>query len=496
MDGATARSRLVRFSVFEIDLDSGELFKQGRKVKLQGQPFELLLALVGRRGELLTREQLKQAIWPADTVVDFDHGLNRAINKVREALGDSAESPQFIETLPRRGYRFIAAITERSSATAANAVEPPPTATPSSGRQLELGFGVAVLPFKNSGRPDLTALAEGLTQDIVTGLSRFSYLRVLSRNSTGEKAYETGDVRVAARELGARYIMDGNVRQAGTRLRISAQLLDAATGAHLWAESYDRPSRPDALFDLQDDIVPLIVSCVADAQGVLPSSMSEALRNRRPDELTPHEAVLRSFAHFRRLNATEHAAARECLERAVEHAFAPADCWAMLSMLYREEYAHDFNLRPDPLGRALSAAQHAVESAPSNHLAYHALASTLFFKRELQAFRSAAERALVLNPMDGFAAAYLGFLIAYSGDWRRGTTLAEYAMWLNPQHPGWYRFPSFLTPTARAITRAHWNLRSKSICQASGGPTSRSPSATHSRVMLLRRVWHCRTCWH
>src|SRR5690242_16697336 len=107
MNGATKNDRLIRFSVFEVDLVSGELFKQGRKVKLQGQPFRLLIALLGRPGEVLAREELQQRVWLSDTAGDFDHGLNRAINKVREALGDSADSPRFIETVPRRGYRFI-----------------------------------------------------------------------------------------------------------------------------------------------------------------------------------------------------------------------------------------------------------------------------------------------------------------------------------------------------------------------------------------------------
>ena len=120
MNGATKRGRLLRFSVFEVDLDSGELFKQGRKVKLQGQPFDLLLALTERPGAVITREELKQKVWPSDTVVDFDHGLNRAINKVRQALGDSADSPRFVETVPRRGYRFIGSIQTESSA------QPPP----------------------------------------------------------------------------------------------------------------------------------------------------------------------------------------------------------------------------------------------------------------------------------------------------------------------------------------------------------------------------------
>ena len=129
MNGPTKRGRLVRFSVFELDLDSGELFKQGRKVKLQGQPFELLVALLERPGEVVTREELQQKVWPSDTVVDFDRGLNRAINKVREALGDSAESPHFIETLARRGYRFIGSIQQESGPDAPPTETPPPRAS-------------------------------------------------------------------------------------------------------------------------------------------------------------------------------------------------------------------------------------------------------------------------------------------------------------------------------------------------------------------------------
>jgi tetratricopeptide (TPR) repeat protein len=120
-----------------------------------------------------------------------------------------------------------------------------------------------------------------------------------------------------------------------------------------------------------------------------------------------------------------------------------ADAGAMLSMLYREEYTHGFNLKPDPIGRAHAAARPAVEAAASNHLAYHALASAQFFRRELQAFRNSAERAVALNPMDGFTTAYLGSLIAYTGDWERGCGLVERARDLNPHHPGWYWFPSF-----------------------------------------------------
>jgi TolB-like protein/Tfp pilus assembly protein PilF len=306
------------------------------------------------------------------------------------------------------------------------------------------GFWVAVLPFKYSGsNADLTALADGLTEEIVTGLSRFSYLKVISRSSTSRYANESVDVRSAGKELGARYVMEGSLRQAGTKLRLAVQLVDAVSGAHLWAENYERNFSSEAVFELQDDLVPRIVSTVAEWYGVLPHSMSESLRSKGPDQLSPYEAVLRSFGYYERLTAEEHATARAGLERAVQELPGYADGWAMLSMIYGEEHKFGFNAGPDPLERALKAGRRAADAAPSNHFAYLALAQTLFFRKELQTFRGAAERALTLNPMDGYTIAYMGFLISCAGDWEGGRALVDRAMQFNPKHPGWYWFPAF-----------------------------------------------------
>jgi TolB-like protein/tetratricopeptide (TPR) repeat protein len=308
----------------------------------------------------------------------------------------------------------------------------------------EEGFWVAVLPFEYRGaNAEIMAFCEGLSEDIVTGLSRFSYLRVIARSSILRFAHQAVDVRAVGKEVGARYVMEGSLRQAGSTLRLAVQLVDTGSGSHLWAETYDRTFRPEEIFALQDDLVPRIVATVADPRGVLPRTMGEALRGRDPEEMTPYEAMLRSMAYHHRVDVEEHAAARAGLERAIQREPGNADCWAMLSHLYREEYAHGFNLRPDPIGRAFSAARRAVEIAPSNHLAYFALASAQFFQREFQAFRNSAERAIALNPMDGFTAAYLGFQIAYAGDWERGCALAARARQINPHHPGWYWFPAF-----------------------------------------------------
>jgi TolB-like protein len=165
--------------------------------------------------------------------------------------------------------------------------------TPTTGLQevaapVDEGFRVAVLPFKYTGADaDLGAVADGLSEDIVTGLSRFTYLRVITRSSTSRYGNEPTDVRAAGRELGARYVMEGNVRQAGGRLRLAVRLVDAVSGAHLWAESYARPFDPDAVFDLQDDLVARIVSTCADRFGVLARSISDAVRTGEPGRSVP-----------------------------------------------------------------------------------------------------------------------------------------------------------------------------------------------------------------
>jgi adenylate cyclase len=296
-----------------------------------------------------------------------------------------------------------------------------------------------VLPFKYSGaNADLAALAEGLSDEIVTGLSRFSYLRVIARSSTAGYAGQPVDVRIAGKEVGARYVMEGSLRHAGSKLRLAVQVADTVSGAHLWAETYERAFAPESVFEVQDDLVPRIVATVADQYGVLPRGMSEALRSKNANALTPHEAVLRAFSYFSRITREEHAVVRGILEHAVREAPEHADSWAMLSMLYRGEFAQGYNPGPNPLDRALAGAQRAVELAPTQALGHYALATVYFFRKEMTPFRVEAERALTLNPLDASAKAYLGTLIATTGDWERGCEMVESAMQLNPNCPGYF----------------------------------------------------------
>ncbi len=216
----------IRFGVFEVDLRAGELRKQGIKVKLQEQPLQVLQILLENPGEVVTREELQQKIWPSDTFVDFDHGLYNAIKRLREALGDSAETPHYVETLARRGYRFIGRLDHA------------PTSIPSSIRSL------AVLPLENLSRdPEQEYFAEGMTEALITTLAKIGELRVVSRTSIMLYKGVRKPLREIAQELQVDAIIEGTVLRAADRVRITAQLIDAAKETHLWAESYERDLR-------------------------------------------------------------------------------------------------------------------------------------------------------------------------------------------------------------------------------------------------------------
>jgi TolB-like protein/predicted Ser/Thr protein kinase len=311
--------------------------------------------------------------------------------------------------------------------------------------RLDEGFWVAVLPFKHRGSdPGLEALAEGLTEEIVTGLSRFSYLRVVTRSSSSQYAGEAIGVRAVGRALGAAYVLEGSLRQAGSVLRVAVQLVDASTGAHLWSESFDRDLSGLNAFQAQDQIADRVVSTVADPYGVLARSMATTTRSKMPEDLTPYEAVLRFFLYQQRVSAEDHRVTRAALEHAVELASGSADAWAGLAVILLDEYRHGFDPRPGSLDRALEAANRAVDADPTNQLAYSSLAQIHFYRRETGAFRATAERAFALNRRDGNTLADLGLRFGDSGDWPRCLELTRAAMALNPHHPGWYRFGEFL----------------------------------------------------
>lgn len=314
MSQAPQRNRALRFAAFEVDLRAGELRKHGLRIRLQDQPFQILAMLLEQPGEMVTREELRQRLWPADTFVDFDHSLNTAINKLREALSDSAENPRYIETLPRRGYRFLAAVevvhreaapapTEASPAPAAE--ELLPAAQPSQGRERQwLGRAIvaavavivvvllianrqtlrdwfsggrsqriesiAVLPLENlSGDPEQEYFADGMTDALITNLTRIGSLRVISRTSSMQYKKARKTLPQIAKELKVDGIIEGTVQRAGNQVRISVQLLHGPTDTHLWASDYER--------DLSD---------IVTLQREMARAVAEEIRIR----LTPEES--------------------------------------------------------------------------------------------------------------------------------------------------------------------------------------------------------------
>jgi len=283
MGPAVPTPRTIRFGVFEIDVRSGELRKQGRKIRLEGQPVNILICLLENPGELVTREELHRRLWPADTYVNFEHGLNAAVKRLRRALNDSADNPRFVETLPRRGYRFLAPVRadpgediriveEIPPAKSDSASEEPPAGEKHHrvppqwlldwkklGIALLLVFAIltawmlrptnsrppvirslAVLPLENlSHDPAQEYFADGMTDELITELGQISGLRVISRTSVMTYKGVRKSLPQIARELNVETVVEGTVLRSGDQVRITAQLIQAAADKQLWAQSYE-----------------------------------------------------------------------------------------------------------------------------------------------------------------------------------------------------------------------------------------------------------------
>ncbi|HEV2101540.1 MAG TPA: winged helix-turn-helix domain-containing protein [Candidatus Acidoferrum sp.] len=248
----------IRFGEYEVDLRAGEVRRDGAKIRLQEQPFRVLQILLERSGEVVTREELQKQIWPEDTFVAFDTGLNNAVKRLREALGDSADAPHLIETLPRRGYRFIGKLRRSESVPAGIA-------------------SLAVLPLENlSGDPEQEYFADGLTEVLITNLAKISALRVISRTTAMQYQGVRKSLPEIARELGVDAIVEGTVQRFAERVRISAQLIQASSDTHLWAESYER--------DLRDVLG-------------LQAEVARAIASEIQVKLTPREQIQLTSAH-------------------------------------------------------------------------------------------------------------------------------------------------------------------------------------------------------
>jgi TolB-like protein/Flp pilus assembly protein TadD len=287
MSAPAPSDRVLRFGTFELNIRTGELRKKGVKLRLQGQPLQVLETLLKHAGDLVTRDELRAEIWPADTFVDFDHSLHNAIARIRETLGDSAETPRFIETLPRRGYRFIEAVHEVPTAGST----PLPSRTSPDARPIH---ALAVLPLENlSGDPAHDYFADGMTEALITSLAKIKALRVISRTSAMQYRGARKSLPHIARELNVDAVMEGSVIRAGDRVRIAAQLVHATTDQHLWAESYDRDFRD--ILSLQSEIARKIAD---EVRIVLTPEERASLNSVRQVNPEAHEWYLKARYHW------------------------------------------------------------------------------------------------------------------------------------------------------------------------------------------------------
>jgi TolB-like protein/DNA-binding winged helix-turn-helix (wHTH) protein/Tfp pilus assembly protein PilF len=324
----------ILFRNFELDLTSGELHKNGQKVPLPPKAFEVLCCLVERPGEVVTRDDLRARLWTADTFVEFDDSLNHAVKKLRQALGDSAENPEFIQTLPRHGYRFIASTNGHStpeptqkpkrhfpapllvSALALLAIMAALFASNVGGLRRRLTGGsrepairsLAVLPLSNlTGDPQQEYFVDGMTDALITDLAKIRGVKVISRTSVMQFKDVKKPLPEIAQALGVDGILEGSVQRSGGRVRITAQLIRAASDTHLWAETYERDTRD--VLTLQDEVAQAVAR---EINVALTPEESAHLSRPRPVNPEAYEAYLKGQSHWYWLS-------REHLDAALEY---------------------------------------------------------------------------------------------------------------------------------------------------------------------------------
>jgi TolB-like protein/DNA-binding winged helix-turn-helix (wHTH) protein/Tfp pilus assembly protein PilF len=423
--------RIVRFGVFEVDLRSGELCKQGLKIKLHGQPVQILALLLERPGELVTREELKEKLWSADTFVDFEHGLNAAVKKLRAALEDSADNPRFVETLPRRGYRFIPPVegVERAPErarrvprwVAALALVGLPGVLVA---LLALNVGglrhkllgrpapgqitsIAVLPLENlSGDPEQEYFVDGMTETLITELSKIGALTVISRQSVMQFKGTEKPLPEIARELNVDAVVEGSALHIGERVRITVQLIEAGSDRNIWAENYDREL--SNVLALHSEVARAIARQI---KVTLTPTEETRLAATRAVNPKAYEAYLRGQFYFQQWTPTGIQLAREHFQRAVE--LAPQDPLAYVG-LAETHYLHAElpPMRSMPIAREF--AMKALELDDTLGEAHSVLASIKFFYEwDWAGAEEEFQRALELSP--GYAQAhhmYSHFLMA------------------------------------------------------------------------------------
>jgi TolB-like protein/DNA-binding winged helix-turn-helix (wHTH) protein len=449
-----------RFGEFELDSRRYEMRRDGGVLHVEPLVFDLILFFIRNPGRVAAREEIVDLVWQGRAVSEAT--ISSCIKAARRALGDSGDSQSYIRTIRGRGFEFVGRVTITGDEATEPGSRPPDTPdgcdrsatvlAPVEGGQAESrtveGSSqpiLAVLPFANLNAEVDEYFADGLTEDIITNLSRFRDLRVIAGSSTFRFKGRGVDLQEIRTWLNADYFVQGSVRRAAGQVRISAQLIDTASGLQIWGDRYDRDM--EDIFALQDEVT----RTIAAALGV--KIQDVALRRaliKKPVELDAYDCLLRARRYTGTLSGEMHAEARDLLERAVELDPLSSDAHALLANVYLGEHRFDMNPRPNPIGRAMVHALAATQLDPQNAYARCWLAIVHFFRGENDRFEVEAGRALELNPNDPETLADVGHYLAFMGEFERGVELSRRAQRLNPMHPGWYYF---------SFARMHYNRR-------------------------------------
>jgi len=291
------------FEDYALDADRRELVRGTEPIAVEPQVFDLLYYLIRNRDRVVSKDDLLAAVWNRRIV--SESALSTRLNAARSVLGDSGEKQRLIRTFPRRGVRFVASVREEQGAGAPAPVESPSMAAD--------GASIAVMPFANlSSDPEQDYFSDGIVEDIITALSRNRAFFVIARNSTFTYKGRSVDIKQVGRELGVRYVLEGSVRKIGARVRVSGQLIEAASGRQLWAERFDGDVAD--IFELQDQIVVRVVGAIAPQ---LERAEIDRVKQAATADLAAYDLYLRGLAHWNRWTKEDNAAALECFYAAI-----------------------------------------------------------------------------------------------------------------------------------------------------------------------------------
>ncbi len=429
----------IRFGAFFLDPESYVLSKGGEPVSLDPLAFSLLQFLVENRDRVIGKDELIEHVWGGRIV--SDSAITSAINTVRRAVEDDGKTQGVIKTFPRKGFRFVAEIAQdqgkEQDTAAASKAEPVSISDKPS---------IAVLPFDNlSGDPEQDFFSDGITEDIITALSRIRQFFVIARNTTFTYKGRAVGIQEIAGELGVRYILEGSVRKDGEHVRITAQLIDGKSGNHLWAEKYDR--QLDDIFAVQDEITMMVAGSIEPELGKAEGARAS---NQKPENLDAWELYHRGMAHSYRRSKGDFAKAQECFSRAINIDPNFASAYSGSAVVHLNSIAFGYSEAPaEDRKAAMEKAQKGVDLDPDDPAAHAMLGIVSQVERPEIAIR-AFERSLELNLSSALAHSGLGFVLADIGRFDEAMRHHDEAVRLGRRDP---TLPIIL---ARRSASHHW----------------------------------------